>query len=91
MECVDEGWIKFDTEKDKNTYVHLVRDIAPSAQPERKTGKWEEKAVSDEKVIDEWQSARCSACGKYHTAPYMYYFNNYNYCPNCGARMTEDV
>ena len=34
MECVDEGWIKFDTEKDKNTYVHLVRDIAPSAQPE---------------------------------------------------------
>lgn len=33
MECVDEGWIKFDTEKDKNTYVHLVRDIAPSAQP----------------------------------------------------------
>ena len=35
MECVDEGWIKFDTEKDKNTYVHLVRDIAPSAQPER--------------------------------------------------------
>lgn len=34
MECVDEGWIKFDTEKDTNTYIHLVRDIAPSAQPE---------------------------------------------------------
>jgi len=34
MECVDEGWIKFDTEKDKNRYIHLVRDIAPSAQPE---------------------------------------------------------
>ena len=33
MECVDEGWIKFDTEKDTNTYIHLVRDIAPSAQP----------------------------------------------------------
>ena len=32
MECVNEGWIKFDTEKDKNTYVHLVRDIAPSAR-----------------------------------------------------------
>ena len=32
MECVDEGWIKFDTEKDTNTYIHLVRDIAPSAQ-----------------------------------------------------------
>lgn len=34
MECIDEGWIKFDTEKDANTYIHLVRDIAPSAQPE---------------------------------------------------------
>ena len=33
MECVNEGWIKFDTEKDKNKYIHLVRDIAPSAQP----------------------------------------------------------
>lgn len=35
MECVNEGWIKFDTEKDENRFIHLVRDIAPSAQPER--------------------------------------------------------
>lgn len=35
MECVNEGWIKFDTEKDENIFIHLVRDIAPSAQPER--------------------------------------------------------
>ena len=34
MECINEGWIKFDTEKDANIYIHLVRDIAPSAQPE---------------------------------------------------------
>ena len=34
MECVEEGWIKFDTEKDENRFIHLVRDIAPSAQPE---------------------------------------------------------
>ena len=34
MECVDEGWIKFDTEKDTNKFIHLVRDTAPSAQPE---------------------------------------------------------
>ena len=32
MECVNEGWIKFDTEKDENRFVHLIRDIAPSAQ-----------------------------------------------------------
>jgi hypothetical protein len=34
MDCVNEGWIKFDTEKDKNRFIHLVRDIAPSAEPE---------------------------------------------------------
>ena len=33
MECIDEGWIKFETEKDENLFIHLVRDIAPSAQP----------------------------------------------------------
>lgn len=32
MECVNEGWIKFDTEKDENRFIHLVRDIAPSAE-----------------------------------------------------------
>ena len=31
MECVNEGWIKFETEKDENIFIHLVRDIAPSA------------------------------------------------------------
>ena len=36
MECVNEGWIKFDTEKDENRFIHLVRDIAPSAKPEQK-------------------------------------------------------
>ena len=34
IECINEGWIKFDTERDKNIYIHLVRDIAPSAQSE---------------------------------------------------------
>ena len=36
VECMDEGWIKFDTEKDENRFIHLVRDIAPSAQPEQR-------------------------------------------------------
>ena len=60
-------------------------------QPERKTGKWEERGVSSENVIDAWQSARCSVCGLYHTTPYLYYFNSYNYCPNCGADMRDET
>ena len=71
-----------------NNYKTLeqIIDEQPTIE-ERKTGKWEEKEVSSEKVIDEWQSARCSVCGKYHTTPYMYYFDSYKFCPNCGADM----
>ena len=53
-------------------------------------GEWKERhhAYSDEEApIDEWQSARCSVCEKYHTTPYMYYFDDFNFCPNCGADM----
>lgn len=39
MECEEEGWIKFDTEKDKNKFIHLVRDIAPSAEPDKRLEK----------------------------------------------------
>lgn len=68
------------------------RDVAaikalPSAHP---SAEWIERTVSDDAVIEEWQSAKCSACGRYHTTPYMYYFDNYNYCPHCGARMRGD-
>ena len=50
-------------------------------------GKWVEKEVLEDTIINEWQSARCSECGKYHTTPYMYYFDNFKFCPNCGADM----
>ena len=36
IECVNEGWIKFDTEKDRNIFIHLVRDIAPPVTPQPK-------------------------------------------------------
>lgn len=57
---------------------------------DRPTGHWTEKEVfdnQDSEVIGCYQSARCSHCGKYHTTPYSYYFDNYNFCPNCGAKM----
>ena len=57
---------------------------------ERKHGEWIERNVTQDRrdaKIPEWQSAKCSVCGKYHTTPYMYYFTNYNYCPNCGSAM----
>ena len=61
-------------------------------QPEPKRGEWLERDVIDEpkgKHITQWQSARCSVCGRYHTTPYLYSFTHYNFCPNCGADMRE--
>ena len=65
----------------------------PSAVPERKKGKWEDKhhAYSDEEfVIEEWQSCRCSECGRYDTRPYLYYIKEPNYCSWCGAEMERE-
>ena len=63
----------------------MTEDVAPVRH-----GMWVDKGtITDEKaeVITEWQSARCTYCNKYHTTPYLYYFDNFAYCPNCGARM----
>lgn len=66
-------------------------EAVPSAQQGRENGEWINKNVIHEieasTAIDEWQSAKCSVCGKYHTTPYLYYFDEYKYCPNCGALM----
>jgi hypothetical protein len=59
----------------------------PSAEP--KTGKWLEKEViyADEakETIEEWQSCKCSKCGRYDTRPYLYYFSEPRFCSWCGA------
>ena len=58
-----------------------------------KRGEWQEREVLKIKDtnIDELQSAFCPVCERYHTTPYMYYFNDYNFCPNCGAEMRPEV
>ena len=77
---VTEGSICYDLEN--------AMSSLPSADVrENVRGEWLEKEVNDDIKITEWQSARCSNCGLYHTTPYMYYFDEYNYCPNCGADM----
>ena len=73
----------------------ICRDLQDLPSADAVHGEWVEKEVlnnADDKAlfIEEWQSARCSVCGKYHTTPYMYYFDNFNFCPNCGADMRGD-
>ena len=65
--------------------------LNPPSPPDdvRGVGEWIEKEVYNLEVttIEQMQSASCSVCGKIHTTPFSYYFDNFNYCPNCGARM----
>lgn len=65
-----------------------------SAQPKRKIGKWIEKEVihgeDAQDITEEWQSCKCSVCGRYDTRPYLYYFIEPNYCSWCGAEIRED-
>lgn len=68
----------------------------PSADvPERNVGKWTEKEVihaeEAKNVIEEWQSCRCSVCGRYHTQPYMYFFDEPHFCSWCGAKMKGEA
>ena len=70
--------------------VDEIKKLPSTDTQEKVYGKWLEKEVIHNHAnakISEFQSARCSVCNKYHTTPYMYYFDNYNYCPNCGADM----
>lgn len=54
--------------------IQDVLENLPSAQPERKTGKWVEK-------LNVYGVAYCSLCG------YELHTNDTNFCPNCGADM----
>ena len=49
----------------------------PSAQPEQKRGRWEQKFKYHNLV----EAGKCSVCGKW--------YSTYNFCPNCGADMRE--
>ena len=59
-------------------------EILPSAEPERKTGKWIHKHCV-------WF---CSKCGENPTKGHGYVQGHdelYDFCPNCGAAMNQEV
>lgn len=62
-------------------HIKILKELS-SAQPERKTGRWN---CSD----DMYESAVCSVCGWDTTEPWNHIRHWFNYCPNCGADMRE--
>lgn len=67
--------------------IEAIREVPAADVAPVRHAEWIEKEVIDGKIIEQWQSAKCSKCGKYHTTPYMYFFDNYAFCPGCGAKM----
>ena len=68
--------------------LYPIRTIEslPSAQPERKTGKWENVEGWDGDVL-----YRCSECGtEFVLIDGTPEENDYHFCPNCGARMEKN-
>ena len=62
-----------------NDVKTLLKEL-PSAQPERKKGKWINRSLNI--LYPEWERYTCSVCGEHS--------NRYDYCPNCGAKMDEE-
>ena len=73
---------------DKACIIGVLEEL-PSAQPEREKGKW--IYGEDEYGIDGY---RCDKCGFFvpwdYAHTFINYIEDYNFCPNCGARMEED-
>lgn len=71
------GWIE--TKADKEYAIQLFTDL-PSAQPERKKGKWVDNTY-------------CSECGWVHeTDPgFIGSVDGFNFCPRCGADMRGEA
>lgn len=84
MNCHVETWQFYNEEAEAITAWN--RAMRTSAEPERKKGEWIERKVYSMTIMD-YQHAKCSVCGKYLTTPYQYFFDNYPFCPNCGAEM----
>jgi len=88
MECVNEGWIKFDTEKDRNRFIHLVRDIAPPVTPQPKIGHWIDEGIYADG--QNYHAFRCSEC-EWHYIGNKSELVDFKYCPFCRAKMQEVI
>jgi len=85
---LSEKWCILGMKKEPIVIETKAEEEAKMKEEQAKaSGRWEERKVADGNSIEDWQSARCSVCGKYHTTPYFYTFYYYKYCPHCGARM----
>ena len=70
-----------------NAAIDIIIAV-PSAEPERKTGKWLERNPQNS---DKCRLIECNQCGFSHivgfNVPYEHWVENRNFCERCGADM----
>lgn len=77
--------MKMDKSISKNGYFHFQMAIKALEQ-EPKTGHWINRHIIANTSID---MIVCSECGEEFSYDAETGISEYNYCPNCGARMSE--
>ena len=93
--CDPDGrLVRFDDNKHYVPYVryddmvYVIKSL-PSAQPERKKGKWIEFDSSE----DKYDVIKCPCCkhtfivDSYHWTDIGFIKDDFKFCPNCGADM----
>ena len=84
IKLLDKGW--------KSGVYPVASNIhaLPSAQPDRKQGKWIERNPQNS---DTCRLIECEQCGFSHivgfNVPYEHWIENRNFCERCGADMRE--
>ena len=71
---------------DATEFLTFIKQL-PSAEPERKKGKWIDGMLYYDFDESEWEKVKCSVCENFVTKQIFYHDNKYHYCPYCGADM----
>ena len=71
---------------DATEFLTFIKQL-PSAEPERKNGKWIDGMLYHDFDESEWEKVKCSVCKNFVTKQIFYHDNKYHYCPYCGADM----
>lgn len=91
MRLIDADALQAEYKKRHEGKRLLLIDVAPTIEPERKTGRWikEHIDITDKEHPKSFRFHRCSACN--HVAvPALFVDKKWlSYCPHCGARMEE--
>lgn len=87
MNLVEQAWAEGKRNAETEQITSIIGEALDRLNEKPKTGRWEKFMIDSRGYSDVF---RCTSCGQI-THMYMYMKDcDYDYCPNCGARMEAD-